>query len=59
MKTIIYILITNLLSLGLATLSGLMVYWDKPNYGWVIFAAILCFNYPNSKLTKKRNTKKL
>lgn len=33
--------VANLVSLALVTLTGLMIYWGKPNWGWVLLCAIL------------------
>ena len=42
----------NFVSILLIILAGYMVYADKPNWGWVIFAALLVAVMPASKNDK-------
>ena len=42
----------NFVSILLIILAGYMVYADKPNWGWVIFAALLVAVMPASKSDK-------
>lgn len=48
------ILAFNIVAILLIILAGFMVYTNKPNYGWVIFAAMLCMgtNYSEKKNDK-------
>lgn len=51
MKFIAY----NIIALALIALAAYMVYTDKPNYGWVIFAAIVCAVFPSNNSNDKDN----
>lgn len=52
MKTFLILLAVNIVAMILAALAFWMVVNDKPNYGWVIFAAIVCIHSPKSTTTK-------
>ncbi len=43
----------NFISVLLIILAGYMVYTDKSNWGWVIFAALLCASVPKYKKNDK------
>jgi hypothetical protein len=52
MKIVALTFVTNLVAVILAALAFYMVANDKPNYGWVIFAAIICVAYPSHNKSK-------
>lgn len=51
MKYLVY----NVVAILLILLAAYMVYADKQNYGWVIFAALLCAVVPRTSNSKDEN----
>lgn len=43
----------NFVSILLVLLAGYMIYADKPNWGWVIFAAMMFTVTPSNEKNKK------
>jgi hypothetical protein len=50
---ILKIFVANLVALSLVVLAGFLAYWDKPYYGWVIFAALIVTVLPSFRYNKK------
>jgi len=43
----------NIVSISFVVLAGLLAYWGKPGWGWVVFAAVITTVVPSSQTSKK------
>lgn len=51
-KFSLLLLVSNIISILLIALTAYMIYDDKPYWGWVLFAAIICAYGPKTRKDK-------
>ena len=44
----------NIVAVCFLILAGFLAYWDRDGWGWVVFAALLCYTAPPNLHTKDR-----
>ena len=52
LATALILFVANLMSLALVALSAYMIHLNRPYWGWVLVAAVLCCSVPDGKKQK-------